>query len=184
EIHEARKAVSRTAASMRIHVAQRIESLMNALGQHKNALDEVAIVCEASASGRITDVNERFVTSSQHSRAELLELTIDEVWTGMSSAKQPWQWAPENDVWNGEVRLSGRAGTEQWHRRTIIPILDDGGGVEKYICIDIDITDRREFEVAILDNSRRQNSIALFGQQALTVENISALGNRVALTAA
>ncbi len=134
--------------------------------------------------GRITYVNERFVTSSQHSRAELLELTIDEVWTGMSSTTEPWQWAPENEVWNGEVRLSGRSGKVAWHRRTIIPILDDLGGVEKYICIDIDITDRKEFEVAILDNSRRQNLIALFGQQALTEENVSVLGERATLTAA
>ncbi|KPZ04277.1 PAS:GGDEF protein [Pseudomonas tremae] len=184
EIQEAIKAVNRTAASMRNHFGLRIESLMNTLVQHKNALDEVSIVCEVSASGRITYVNERFVTSSQHSRAELLELTIDEVWTGMSSATEPWRWTPENEVWNGEVRLSGRTGKDAWHRRTIIPILDDMGGVEKYICIDIDITDRKEFEVAILDNARRQNLIALFGQQALTEENVSTLGERAALTAA
>ncbi|QXW44472.1 putative bifunctional diguanylate cyclase/phosphodiesterase [Pseudomonas amygdali] len=184
EIQEAIKAVNRTAASMRNHFGLRIESLMNTLVQHKNALDEVSIVCEVSASGRITYVNERFVTSSQHSRAELLELTIDEVWTGMSSASEPWRWAPENEVWNGELRLSGRTGKDAWHRRTIIPILDDMGGVEKYICIDIDITDRKEFEVAILDNSRRQNLIALFGQQALTEENVSALGELAALNAA
>ncbi len=102
----------------------------------------------------------------------------------MSSANEPWQWAPENEVWNGEVRLSGRTGKVAWHRRTVIPILDDLGGVEKYICIDIDITDRKEFEVAILDNSRRQNLIALFGQQALTEENVSALSELAALTAA
>ncbi|MCJ2370202.1 EAL domain-containing protein [Pseudomonas sp. RGM 3321] len=184
EIQEAIKAVNRTAASMRNHFGLRIDSLMNTLVQHKNALDEVSIVCEVSASGRITYVNERFVTSSQHSRAELLELTIDEVWTGMSSASEPWRWAPENEVWNGEVRLSGRTGKDAWHRRTIIPILDDMGGVEKYICIDIDITDRKEFEVAILDNARKQNLIALFGQQALTEENVSALGELAALTAA
>lgn len=184
EIQEAIKAVNRTAESMRNHFGLRIESLMNTLVQHKNALDEVSIVCEVSASGCITYVNERFVTSSQHSRAELLEMTIDEVWTGMSSATDPWHWAPENKVWNGEVRLSGRTGKEAWHRRTIIPILDDTGRVEKYICIDIDITDRKEFEVAILDNSRRQNLIALFGQQALTEENVSALGDLAALTAA
>lgn len=184
EIQEAIKAVNRTAANMRNHFGQRIESLMNILVQHKNALDEVSIVCECSPSGRITYVNERFVTSSQRSRAELLELTIDQVWNGMSSATQPWQWAPEREVWNGEVRLTGQAGTEQWHQRTIIPILDDRGGVEKYICIDIDITDRKEFEVAILDNARRQHLIALFGQQALTEENVSALGELAALTAA
>ncbi len=184
EIQEAIKAVNRTAANMRNHFGQRIESLMNTLVQHKNALDEVSIVCECSPSGRITYVNERFVTSSQRSRAELLELTIDQVWNGVSSATQPWQWAPEREVWNGEVRLTGQAGTEQWHQRTIIPILDDRGGVEKYICIDIDITDRKEFEVAILDNARRQHLIALFGQQALTEENVSALGELAALTAA
>lgn len=184
EIQEAIKAVNRTAESMRNHFGLRIESLMNTLVQHKNALDEVSIVCEVSASGRITYVNDRFVTSSQHSRAELLELTIDEVWTGMSSATGLWQWAPENKVWNGEVRLCGRTGKEAWHRRTVIPILDDMGCVEKYICIDIDITDRKEFEVAILDNSRRQNLIALFGQQALTEENVSTLGELAALTAA
>jgi len=184
EIQEAIKAVNRTAANMRNHFGQRIESLMNTLVQHKNALDEVSIVCECSPSGRITYVNERFVTSSQRSRAELLELTIDRVWNGMSSATQPWHWAPEREVWNGEVRLTGQACTEKWHQRTIIPILDDRGGVEKYICIDIDITDRKEFEVAILDNARRQHLIALFGQQALTEENVSALGELAALTAA
>lgn len=184
EIQEAIKAVNRTAASMRNHFGQRIESLMNTLVQHKNALDEVSIVCEFSPSGRITYVNERFVSSAQRSRAELLALTIDEVWNGMYCATQPWQWTPEREVWNGEVRLSGRAGTDKWHQRTIIPILDDRGGVEKYICIDIDITDRKEFEVAILDNSRRQNLIALFGQQALTEENVRALGQLAALTAA
>ncbi|MGI3745069.1 MAG: EAL domain-containing protein [Janthinobacterium lividum] len=184
EIQEAIKAVNRTAANMRNHFGQRIESLMNTLVQHKNALDEVSIVCECSPSGRITYVNERFVTSSQRSRGELLELTIDQVWNGMSSATQPWQWAPEREVWNGEVRLTGQAGAEKWHQRTIIPILDDRGGVEKYICIDIDITDRKEFELAILDNARRQHLIALFGQQALTEENVSALGELAALTAA
>ncbi|MEX6664389.1 EAL domain-containing protein [Pseudomonas sp. W2-17] len=184
EIQEAIKAVNRTAANMRNHFGQRIESLMNTLVQHKNALDEVSIVCECSPSGRITYVNERFVTSSQRSRAELLELTIDQVWNGMSSTTQPWQWAPECEVWNGEVRLTGLAGKDKWHQRTIIPILDDKGGVEKYICIDIDITDRKEFEDAILDNARRQNLIALFGQQALTEESVSALGELAALTAA
>jgi diguanylate cyclase (GGDEF)-like protein len=183
EIQEAIKAVNRTAASMRSHFGQRIESLMNTLVQHKNAMDEISIVCEVSVSGRITYVNDRFVKSAQRSRAELLELTIDQVWTGMSSTHQPWKWTPEDEIWNGEVRLSGRTGKDQWHQRTIVPILDDLGGIEKYICIDIDITDRKEFEVAILANARRQNLIALFGQQVLTETNVSALDALAIFTA-
>ncbi len=183
EIQEAIKAVNRTAASMRSHFGQRIESLMNTLVQHKNAMDEVSIVCEISASGHIHYVNDRFVKSSGHSRAELLQLTIDQVWTALSSTHQPWQWAPTHEIWNGEVKLLSSAGTAQWHRRTIIPILDDGGRVGKYICIDIDITDRKEFEAAILDNARRQNLIAAFGQQALIEEDVKALGELAALTA-
>ncbi|WP_407316571.1 putative bifunctional diguanylate cyclase/phosphodiesterase [Pseudomonas sp. nanlin1] len=183
EIQEAIKAVNRTAASMRSHFGQRIESLMNTLVQHKNAMDEVSIVCEISASGHIHYVNDRFVRSSQHSRAELLQMTIDQVWTTLSADLQPWQWAPTHEIWNGEVKLLSRTGAARWHRRTIIPILDDVGRVGKYICIDIDITDRKEFEVAILDNARRQNLIAAFGQQALIEENVKALGELAALTA-
>jgi diguanylate cyclase (GGDEF)-like protein/PAS domain S-box-containing protein len=182
EIQDAFNAVNRTAASIRSQFGQRIDSLMNSLVQHKQAMDEAAIVSEIDVDGRITYVNEMFIVTSGYSADELLGLHIDQV--GQSAAFTADGISLQKEVWQGEVMLVGRSGDTQWRRRTIMPILEGGGEVEKYICIDIDISDRKQFEHTILANARKQSLIASFGQQALDANDVHELGHAAAVTAA
>jgi diguanylate cyclase (GGDEF)-like protein/PAS domain S-box-containing protein len=182
EIQDAFKAVNRTAASIRSQFAQRIDFLMNSLVQHKQAMDEAAIVSEIDVDGRITYVNQQFIVTSGYAADELLGLHIDQV--GQSAPFTAAGTGLQKEVWQGEVMLVGRKGDTQWRRRTIMPILESGGEVEKYICIDIDISDRKQFENTILANARKQSLIASFGQQALDANDVHELGHAAVVTAA
>jgi len=166
EIQEAILAVNRGTASLRVQYGERIELLMNSLVQHKSAMDQAAIVSEIDVEGRIAVVNDQFIANSGLSRDEvvgqpLASLSI----TGAAPA-----WTPAPVVWQGDVTIAGRDRTLQWHR-TIVPMFD-AGGVERYICIDIDITERKAFERTILATARRENLIAELGRVALTATDL------------
>jgi diguanylate cyclase (GGDEF)-like protein/PAS domain S-box-containing protein len=171
EIQEAIRAVNRGAASLRVQYGQRIDSLMNSLMQHKSAVEQAAIVLEVGCDGRILGVNELFERSSGYGRAEVLGRELAE-FGRPAGGKAPW--SPSAEVWNGEVVVGGRAGRLQWFR-TIVPIFDDGGGIERFLCIDIDITARKDFERAIVENARRQTLIAELGRKALAANDLDEL---------
>ena len=171
EIKEAIRAVNRSAASLRDQFGQRIDSLMNSLMQHKSAMDQAAIVCEADAAGVVTGVNDLFVTSSGFTRPEVVGGRLGDVGRP-AGARLPWQ--PSDRVWNGEVVIDGRHGQRHWYR-TIVPMFGAAGGVERYICIDIDITERKDFERTIVRNAQRQTLIAELGRKALGGNSLDAL---------
>ena len=165
EIREAIEAVDRSAASMRDKYGQRIAALMNSLVQYKSALDQAAIVCEVDRDGQVLAVNDQFVHHSGYPREQLL---------GRPLAQAGGGWTPSSAVWSGEVGIPGLDGERQWYR-TIVPIFDAAGSVEKYICIDFDISERKQFEDAIVRNAMRQGLIARLGRKALEAGPLPAL---------
>jgi diguanylate cyclase (GGDEF)-like protein len=171
EIQEAIRAVNRGAASLRVQYGQRIDSLMNSLMQHKSAVDQAAIVLEVGLDGRILGANELFERSSGYPRAVAIGRELAE-FGRPAGGEAPW--SPSAEVWNGEVVVSGRAARLQWFR-TIVPIFDDDGGIERFLCIDIDITERKEFERAIVESARRQTLIAELGRKALAANDLDEL---------
>jgi diguanylate cyclase (GGDEF)-like protein/PAS domain S-box-containing protein len=171
EIQEAIRAVNRSAASLRVQFGQRIDSLTNSLMQHKHAVDQAAIVCEVDTAGHIIGVNELFERASGTTRAEALGRELLD-FGRPASAGAPW--SPSSEVWNGEVVIKARAGLLQWYR-TIVPIFDADGSIERYLCIDIDITERKEFERAIVENAKRQTLIADLGRKALAANDLDEL---------
>jgi diguanylate cyclase (GGDEF)-like protein/PAS domain S-box-containing protein len=144
---------------------------MNSLMQHKSAVDQAAIVLEVGPDGRILGVNELFERSSGYRREQALGRELSEF--GRPAGGKP-AWSPSADVWNGEVVVTARAGRLQWFR-TIVPIFDAEGGIERYLCIDIDITERKEFERAIVESARRQTLIAELGRKALASNDLDEL---------
>jgi diguanylate cyclase (GGDEF)-like protein/PAS domain S-box-containing protein len=180
EIQEAIRAVNRSAASLRVQFGQRIDSLMNSLMQHKSAVDQAAIVLEVGLDGRILGVNELFERSSGYARTEALGRELAEFGRPAGSAAP---WSPSPQVWHGEVVVAGSAGRLQWYR-TVVPIFDADGAIERYLCIDIDITERKEFERAIVENARRQTLIAELGRKALAANDLDDLFAEAVQTAA
>jgi len=179
EIQEAILAVNRSAASLRVQYGQQIESLMYSLMQHKSAMDQAAIVSEIDTEGRIVNVNDLFEASSGVKRADVSGQPLARFTRASSGA----DWTPNGEAWTGEVAVLGHPGGLQW-QRTIVPIFGAGDILERYICIDIDITARKEFERTIVANARRDSAIAELGRAALAATDIERLFADAAAAAA
>ena len=177
EIQEAILAVNRGTASLRVQYGERIELLMNSLVQHKSAMDQAAIVSEIDVDGRIAEVNDLFTATSGFSRTQVVGQPLASL-TGPGVALD---WTPGRTVWQGDVTIEGHERVLQWHR-TIVPMFD-GDVVERYICIDIDITERKAFERTILATALRENLIAELGRIALANQDLDQLFGEAAQAA-
>ena len=179
EIQEAILAVNRGAASLRVQYGQKIESLMDSLVQHKSAMDQAAIVSEIDVDGLIVNVNDLFVASSGMARASL----VGQALARLTPASNGAAWTPSGAVWSGEVSVAAAARTLHW-QRTIVPMFGANGVVERYICIDIDITARKDSERTIIANALRQSLIAELGRTALAAHDLDGLFGDAAAAAA
>ncbi len=185
EIRKAIEVVNRTSGSLRAQFGQRIDTLMHSLIQHKNAMDEAAIVCELDAQGRLTSANDGFLAAMGQALHRLQGRTLQDIdkSTGVVPTAQPPKshrdntppWTPSRNIWRGEVQVLGASGNVQIHRRSVVPIFDAANEVEKFICIDFDITAQKASEHALIVQVLRQNIVTTFGQLALESDDIERL---------
>jgi diguanylate cyclase (GGDEF)-like protein/PAS domain S-box-containing protein len=164
EIEQAMRAVDRITHSIRSSFDQRIDTLIDTLIQHKSALDEACSVCELDPAGRIVAANDRYVAASGYPREALLAMTIDQIGELPEARRGEMTGSATLTC---EVRLADRSGRPHWHRRTVVPIFNSARQIEKYICIEIDITDRRRGEQQALANARKHEQTAAFARCAL-----------------
>lgn len=185
EIRQAIEVVNRTAGSLRAQFGQRIDTLMHSLIQHKNAMDVAAIVCELDAQGRLISANEGFLNAVGLPLSRLQGLPLQDIGhpqPGTLAVQSPGgatgdnpSWQPSRGIWRGEVQLVNALGTPHIHRRSVVPIFNATGEVEKYICIDFDISAQKASELALVDQVHRQNIVTTFGQQALEGDDLDDL---------
>ena len=152
EIRQAIDVVNRTALSLRSQFGQRIDALMDALVQHKNALDQTAIVSEIDAQGRITIVNDFY--------CDVLGVDRDQAIGQFLTLDDGAAFTPSTDIWRGTVRLARRDGDVLWLSRTVIPIYDSARAVEKWICIDVDISAQKLAEEELRVAYHRSDEMA------------------------
>jgi PAS domain S-box-containing protein len=177
EIRNTLEVINRTAGSLRVQFGQRIESLMDSLILHKNAMDEAAIVCELDTEGRLTYANDSFVEAIGLSRETLLSRRLVDI--GSINLTAFDYWTPSPDIWHGEVFFESASGQQRWLRRSIVPNSGSDGQVDRYICIDIDISEQKKSETDLRDQVRRQKLITEFGGLALVAQDCSELHSEV-----
>ena len=177
EIRKTMEVINRTASSLRVQFGERIETLMDSLIQHKNAVDEAAIVCELDTDGRLTYANDSFVDVIGLSREVLLSRRLVDI--GSISLTEADYWSPSKDVWHGEVEVESAKGPKYWLRRSIVPNFSKPGEVDKYICIDIDITAQKKSERDLQDQVRRQKLINEFSGLALMSQDTGKIHSAV-----
>lgn len=155
-------------ASISLHSATR------EMADIKFALDAHAIVGMTDAKGRISYANENFCDISGYSPEEL----IGKTYAILRSGHQPdsfyenlWQTISQGKVWHGEMLDIKKSGEPYWVDSTIVPFLSDTGEPYQYVCIQSDITERKQAEEVtarlgrMLDNST--NEIYLFSRDDL-----------------
>ncbi|CAK0768168.1 two-component system, sensor histidine kinase and response regulator [Azospirillaceae bacterium] len=168
EIRQAFETITRTAASLRDQFGQRIDALMSALVQHKNALDQTAIVSEINGEGRIASVNDLYCTTLGIARDALIgirpEDSMIEVGDDTDSSVRSML---SDDVWRGVVRMACADGNLLWLKRTVVPIFASESRIEKWVCIDVDITGQKAAEEKLWAAYHRSRQLAERHLQAI-----------------
>jgi diguanylate cyclase (GGDEF)-like protein/PAS domain S-box-containing protein len=149
EFRLAAEKLNSATASLRDQFGQRIDVLMDALIQHKGAVDRSAIVSELDASGTLVHVNDMYCAVSGRSRDDV----VGRDWAFMCAESDARDHVLDRvldaNVHVGDVCNLRPDGTTFWLHSTRVPIFAADGKLEKYICIDFDISERKESEEKI-----------------------------------
>ncbi|MDQ6950858.1 MAG: response regulator [Mariprofundales bacterium] len=132
--------------------------LLSELEYQKYAIDQHTIVTVTDNRGRISYVNQLFCEVSQYNEAELLgqdhrilnsshhpKAFFTDMWVTIASGK----------VWHGEICNRRKDGECYWVDSTIVPFVNDAGGIDRYIAIRSDITKRKASEALMQASEAR-----------------------------
>lgn len=128
------------------------KATLKQLEAFKDALDMAAIIATTDRKGRITYVNQKFVTISGYSEQELLGRDHRIINSGYHPAAyiaNMWATITRGDVWVGDLKNRRKDGSTYWVHTTIVPFFDDDGKIAQYVAIRSDITERVRAEDAL-----------------------------------
>ena len=158
---------------------QQLQETIYQLDFQKSALDIAALVSETNDQGTITYVNKKFCQTSKYKEDQLLakhfsilnseyhnKEYFDEIWETISSGK----------VWNGELQNKAKDGSYFWTDTWIIPFKDVNGDIVKHVFIQLDITQRKQFQETLKVKNYELDSFAYHASHDLRAPLSSILG--------
>lgn len=116
------------------------------------ALDVHALVCITDPAGVIAYVNDAFCRASGYRRRELLGQDLDLLKSGIHPADfhdTLDATIRRGEVWRGELCLRRRDGSLYWVETSIVPSVDEGGRLTRFLWVGSEITRLKALEAQI-----------------------------------
>lgn len=116
------------------------------LSTYLKAIDQHALVSVMGAGGHIIRVNDKFCEISGYSQSEMATpgRRIGDEYTHDAEFKaRLWEALRRGDIWKGEICCRAKSGALYWLDSAIVPLKDGHSGIERYISIQIDCTERK-----------------------------------------
>ncbi len=142
---------------------KRLKESEKLLAQYKEAVDKNAIVSKADKNGVITYVNEAFCKTSGYSKKELIGNSHNIVRhpdTKLEVFKEMWGTILAKKEWTGIIKNRAKDGSFYIVDSTIIPVLNSRGGIEEFISIRKDVT-QRELDKQMLEEKLHSSAKSL-----------------------
>lgn len=111
-----------------------------------------SMVLITDAYGRIEYVNPRFCEVTGYSRDEVGGRFIHELGPlSCEIERDMWETVSTGRAWRGEFEAPKKNGDRYWVYSTIAPMRDDAGQVTNYLGINLDITDNKRGQTALME---------------------------------
>lgn len=119
------------------------------LDQYKAVVDKTTLLSKTDVKGRITYVNEAFVSLSGYTADELIgkpHNVVRHPEIAASVFKELWETIQSGKIWHGRIKNRKKDGSAYVVDATIFPITDEKGKITEYIAIRHDITELEELK--------------------------------------
>lgn len=116
------------------------------LAHVQQALDSTLEMVVTDINGTIVEVNEPFCRGTKYKRHELMNMPMRK----LNSRKHPksyfkglWETVLAGKIWRGEICNHTKYGEPYWVDTTIIPLKDEQGHINQFMCINLNISEKK-----------------------------------------
>lgn len=136
-----------------LEAKQGVESALTELSTYMQAIDQHAMVSVSDAAGRILQANDKLLALSGYTLDELLQQdhrVLNSGAHGPDFWAQFWHTIRAGDTWRGVICNRNKTGDVYWVDAAVVPLKDGRGQAVRFICICIDVTERKLSEQSML----------------------------------
>ncbi|MGG7054073.1 EAL domain-containing protein [Nitrosomonas sp. ANs5] len=153
------------------------------LSGYIEAIGQLAVVSVTDRRGRILQVNDRFCQVSGYNREELLGQNHRILNSGMHPKAffvEMWATIARGNIWHREICNRRKDGELYWVDSTIVPLKNDQGSVTRYLSVRVDITARKQKEIALHERLKETTGLYAIRRDMEQDYSVETLFNRVA----
>ncbi|WNB18582.1 PAS domain-containing protein [Marivirga arenosa] len=142
-----------------------------------DALNQTAIIVESDKNGNIISVNEQFLNLSKYQRNEILgkphcikyKSLFNSGIHDKSFFDQIWEKLNNKIIWRGEICNLDKNGDEFWLLKTVIPLINANGNIDRFYSFSSDITLQKQKENDLLNSKNAIEEAAAAKEEFLSV---------------